>query len=98
MCLLCGLILRDPDVAVPRYESGLINIYHMPLTRSAKPDVARKSSGFLNHQAIVCHVPLEKFPYFPVKFMKAVVWLFSPAALYDPILLWWIACLMDTDR
>lgn len=73
---------------LPACRVAILIFITCPLTRSAKPDVARQSSGFLNHQAIVCHIPFEKFPYFPVKFMKAAVCLFfcsSPLWSHSPL-------------
>ena len=59
-----------------------------PLTRSARPYFASKSSDSLVPQTVVCHRPSGKFPHFLVKFMKAAVCLSPPGNLYDPILLW----------
>lgn len=79
-------------------RSPIIIFITCPLTRSTGPDFASKSSGFMVHQTVVCHMPSGKFPHFLVKFMKATVCLTPPSNLYDPFLLWWIACLMGTDR
>lgn len=95
---LVSFILTQRLPTVDARPDVLIFITTPPLTRSAGPYLASKSSGFLVHQTIVCHMPSGKFPHFLVKFMKAAVCLSPPSNLYDPILLWWIACLMGTDR
>lgn len=70
ICLLCGAVLL---IWLPRCKSGHINIYHTP---PQGQQCLMLPASFLNHQAIVCHILFEKFPYFPVKFMKAAVCFF----------------------
>lgn len=97
---LSSLIISSswPSVGNLDARPSILIFITCPLITSAGPDFASKSSGFLVQQTIVCHMPSGKFRHFLVKFMKAAVCLSPPSNLYDPILLWWIACLMGTDR